>query len=272
MKRFLIILIALVTIVTSASAQHTFGVVAGYGSGKIRAYPAIETRSVYGYYSAGVSWRHYTKERYAGGFGIDLEFVQRGFAYAPYTTTNNNDGENYGKELLYYTRNINSIMMPILWQPHVYAFNNHVRIYAEAALNLSYDLSSDYYDALSESYGYVDDFKGEYNYKTARDNRFGYGLAGGAGITYLAGRIEIGASARYYFGYSDVVKSRTKYYNKGDDTTENPFTYTPIRSPLDNLMFRVGVSYRFSTHGYDEWENKPVKRTKLGSGFDYQGK
>ncbi len=272
MKRFLAILAVMVTFCTSATAQHTLGVTVGNGSGKIRAYPSIETKSVYGYYTAGLTWRHYTQERYVGCFGIDLEFIQRGFAYAPYTSTNNNDGENYGKELLYYTRNINSIMMPIIWQPHVYMFHNRVRVYAEAALTLSYDLSSDYYDALRESYGTVDDYEGKYNYKTARDNRFGYGLAGGVGISYLVDRLEFSASARYYFGYSDVVKSRTQYYDAGTDGTENPFSYTPIRSPLDNVMFRVGVSYRFSAGGFTEWDNKPVKREGLGGGFDYQGK
>ena len=273
MRKFYLVMILTFAAITSSSAQHTFGLFGGNGSGAIRAYPAITTKSVYGCATAGVTWRHYTAERFLGGFGIDLEFVQRGFAYAPYTSTNNNDGDNYGKELLYYTRNINSIMMPIVWQPHVYMFNKHVRVYAEAALNFSYDLSSTYYDALTESYGTVTNFKGDYNYRTERDNRWGYGLAGGAGITYLAGRYEFSASARYYFGYSDVVKNRTKYYNKGDDNFENPFTYTPIRSPLDNVMFRLGVSYRFNKKGYDEWDNMPIKRVKgLGKGFGYDGK
>ncbi len=270
MRRYLILLLAILCSTSALRAQHTFGLTTSYGSSKVRAYPSIETKSVYGLYSGGISWRYYTAERYVGCFGIDLEYIQRGFAYAPYTSTNNNDEGNEDVDLLYYTRRINTLMMPILFQPHAYMLHNRLRVFGEVGITLSYDINSTYQDDLQNSYGTVD-WKGDYNYKTVRDNRFGYGLLGGFGASLLIDQLEIKASARYYFGYSDVVKNRNKYYSNNNDTTENPFSYTPIRSPMDNVMFGVGVSYRFSIEGFSSWGTEKLKYENLGGGFEYDG-
>ena len=45
----------------------------------------------------------------------------------------------------------------------------------------------------------------------------------------------------------------------------------PQRSPLDNLTFSIGVSYRFNKSGFTEWNNRPPKRDKNKEVFNYKG-
>ncbi len=270
MKRFLIIVIVLLGSTLSLRAQNTFGFTQGFGSGSIRAYPSINSKSVYGLSTTSLSWRNYTPELFVGCFGIDLEYMQRGFAYAPYTSTNNNDEGNEDVELLYYYRYVNSIMVPIIWQPYIYALDNRLRIFGDAAVTFSYNFSSTYQNDLYYTYGYSD-WEGDYDMREERDNRWGYGLAFGGGITYLHGRLEFQASMRYYFGYSDLMKNRNKYYSNTTDGSENPFSYTPIRSPIANYNFKVGVSYRMSKDGYAAWHTKRLKGGTLIDGFGYDG-
>ena len=122
-----------------ASAQHTLGFTVGYGMGNGRFQPQQEMRAIWGLYSGGLSWRYYGKQRFVGGFGIDLEFQQQGFSFA----TNASQVEEK-KDYLYYTRHVNSVVLPIVWQPHFYMLRNHVRIYLEAAATFSYNISSTY--------------------------------------------------------------------------------------------------------------------------------
>ena len=105
-----------------ASAQHTLGFTVGYGMGNGRFQPQQEMRAIWGLYSGGLSWRYYGKQRFVGGFGIDLEFQQQGFSFA----TNASQVEEK-KDYLYYTRHVNSVVLPIVWQPHFYMLRNHVR-------------------------------------------------------------------------------------------------------------------------------------------------
>ena len=107
-----------------ASAQHTLGFTVGYGMGNGRFQPQQEMRAIWGLYIGGLSWRYYGKQRFVGGFGIDLEFQQQGFSFA----TNASQVEEK-KDYLYYTRHVNSVVLPIVWQPHFYMLRNHVRIY-----------------------------------------------------------------------------------------------------------------------------------------------
>ncbi len=269
MKKIVFIcLVLLITSLSRLSAQHTFGVTGGVGTGSFRPYPTQETKSVGGLYSGGVSWRYYTAQKYMGCFGIDLEYFQRGFSFAPYTSSTNDEEE---VDPPYYTRRINSLMLPILFQPHIYVANNRARIFMEAAVTFSYDLSSSYTNELAKEYG-KEDWQGDYIYKTARDNRLAYGLSGGAGFAILVDQFEFILRARYFFGYSDVVRNRNKYYSNNLDGPENPFSFSPIRSPLDNINISLGVSYRLSKDGFDSWGVKRVKREKIGDGFNFDGK
>ncbi len=272
MKRVIFIFAAVLCALSSLQAQNTFGIAQGFGSGAVRAYPAIETKSVYGLATTSLMWRNYTPEPYVGCFGIDVEFMQRGFAYAPYTVDNNNDGDNKGKDLLYYYRYVNTVMVPVIWQPYVYMFRNHVRVFGDAAVTFSYNYSSTYKNYLEHSYGNEDTWQGDYDMRSERDNHWNYGLAFGGGITYIHKRLEFQASMRYYFGYSDLLKSRNKYYTNATDGAENPFAFTPMRSPIDNFNFKFGVSYRVGgDNGYAAWYTKRLKSTGLRDGFEYDG-
>lgn len=249
--------------VFTASAQHTFGGYVGYGQGSSRLYPKQETRGTWGCYTAGLSWRHYGKQRFVGGFGIDLEFLQSAYSYAPYASITENEADYQ-----YYTRRLNTITLPIVWQPHFY-IKRRVRIFLEAAATFSYRFGGEYENELARDYGY-EDWEGKYNYKTARDNRWGYGLAGGGGVAVLVRQFEIYARVRYYFGLGDVLRNRNKYADNATDGSENPFWATPLRSPLDNLNISIGLSYRFNKEGFDVWKIQRRKREKQSIGFGYQ--
>ncbi|MEG1611156.1 MAG: outer membrane beta-barrel protein [Alistipes sp.] len=244
---------------TGTRAQHTFGITGGYGMSTSRLKPTQEMKGIWGRYNAGISWRHYGKQRFVGGFGIDLEFIQQGFSFAPNASTTD-DKADYQ----YYTRKFNSVMLPIVWQPHAY-IGHRVRIFVEAAATFSYNFSSTYNNELKG-------VSGDYNFRVTRDNRWGYGLAGGGGVSVLVGRIELMARVRYYFGFADIVRNRNKYPNNNTDGAENPFYYTPMRSPTDNLSISIGVAYRFNKEGFDEWKIARPKREKIEQTFDYKTK
>lgn len=249
--------------VQGASAQHTLGFTVGYGMGSARFQPTQETKGVWGMYSGGLSWRYYGNQRFVGGFGADLEFLQQGFSFA----LNSAQVEDK-KDYKYYTRHINSVVLPIVWQPHIYMFRHHVRVYLEAAATFSYNFSSTYENAQARDAG-VSNWKGKYPFKLARDNRWGYGLAGGAGIALLIQRFELNFRVRYYFGYSDIVRNRNKYADNTLDGPENPFWATPLRSPLDNLNISIGLSYRFNKEGFNVWKIPRKKREKNQEVFKY---
>ena len=270
MKRFFTIttlaLAALVCFISRAEAQHVVAVTTGAGMATSRIYPAQETRPIWGTWQAGVSWRYYSLPRFVGGVGIDLDWMQRGFSYAPYASIYEDK-----KDYKYYRRNVNTMMLPVVWQPHVYMFKNHLRIYLEAAVTFSYNFASSFenherYTFGSQMSSGVEVIKGKYHMRTERDNRFGYGLAGGGGLDLLFNQIEVGVRVRYDFGFSDILKNRNKYYdNKLDQELypgENPFWYTPLRSPLDNLTISLRVGFRFNKAGFDEWFYKPTKKNK----------
>lgn len=245
-----------------AVAQHTLGAIAGYGMGSGRFEPKQESRAVWGMYSGGLSWRYYGSQRFVGGFGADLEFLQQGFSFAP-NASQVDDKSQY----LYYTRRINSVVLPIVWQPHFYMVRNRIRVYLEAAATFSYNFSSSYENRQAQAQG-KEDWRGDYRFRLARDNRWGYGLAGGGGVAFLIRRFELNFRARYYFGYSDILRNRTRYADNATDGSENPFWATPLRSPLDNITISVGLSYRFNKEGFQTWKPRP-KRQRSREVFKY---
>lgn len=246
-----------------ATAQHTFGVLMGYGTSNGRFDPNQETKTVVGRYSGGVSWRYYSPQPgigsfSIGSFGVDLEFLQQGYSFA----TNASFVEE-NEDYLYYTRRLNSIVMPIVWQPHVYMFKNRVRLYIEASATFSYNMGSTYDNVEAGE-------QGTYDFKLVRDNRFGYGIAGGGGLAFLFNQFELNFRARYYFGLADILKSRNKYSgNAIDNPAENPFAMSPLRSPLDNINISIGLSYRFDKDGFNFWKVKRQKHAKGSKDFNY---
>lgn len=244
---------ALLMLGQSAQAQHTVGVFGGMASATARFFPKQEMKSVWGLGNFGASWRYYSLPRFVGAVGADLELLQRGFSYGYTYKTVLDEKGNEQREYSYYTRQLNSLMMPLVWQPHFYMVNNHVRVYLEAALTFSYNFGGDY------SYSDKDE-SGKYDWRIERDNHWNYGLAGGGGIALLLGRYEVGFRARYYYGYADLLRNRNKYYNNATDGAENPFSYTPLKSPIDNLTFNITLAYRFNPDGFLEWTYKPTHR------------
>lgn len=270
MKRLTMILLWLGALLgcSRATAQHTLGATGGYGYGNCRLYPAQERRAVWGCYTGGLSWRYYGPQRFVGGFGVDLEFLQRGFSYVPNAAAFD-DPSKY----LWYTRRVNSLMLPILWQPHIYLFRNKVRVFIDAAAYFSYNISATFVSepglSIPEEQR-TNPAQGKYHFKPTRDNRWGYGLAGGGGIAVLVRQLEFSLRARYYFGYSDLMRNRNKYANNATDGFENPFSQTPIRSPLDNLTVSVGIAWRFNRQGFAEWDNRRIKRERNKESFNYK--
>lgn len=248
--------LALLGTASTASAQHTLGVLGGFGMSTARFYPKQETRPIWGGAHYGLSWRHYGKQRFVGGFGLDLEVMDRGFSFAPYASTAEDESDYQ-----YYTRKLRSVMLPVVWQPHFY-IARRVRVFLEAAATFSYNFGSTYVNEVAG-------VSGDYEFRVARDNRWGYGLAGGGGVAVLVGRFELMARVRYYFGYADIVRNRNKYSGNMNDGPENPFYYTPIRSPLDNLTISFGIAYRFNRWGFDEWNAPRPKRDKTRETFNY---
>lgn len=241
-----------------AAAQHTLGLIAGYGSGTARFQPKQEMRAQWGLWNGGLTWRYYGAQRYVGGFGVDLELLQQAFSFA----TNSAQVEEKS-DYLYYTRRLHSVVVPVVWQPHIYLARNRLRVYLEAAATFSYNFASTYTQQswADREAGVRETHGGTYRFKVPRDNRWGYGLAGGGGFAVLVGRFELNFRARYYFGYSDLVRNRNRYYDNGDDGPENPFYATPLRSPLDRFSLSVGLNYRFRREGFEAWKPRP-KRTK----------
>lgn len=260
----------LLTIATSQSAvaQHTLTLVGGTGATYARFYPSAETNWIWMADSYGIAWRYYSdKPRFVGAVGIDLEYMERGYTYGyGYTSKYVDDKEIRTYE--FYQRNYKSMMLPIVWQPHFYLAKNRLRLFVEAAFVLSYNFSSDY------SYQYDRYPAGKYEWKVPRDNRFGYGLLGGVGFAVLINQLEIGFKARYNFGYSDILKNRNKYYSNTTDLIDgkigpNPFTYTPLRSPVDNLTFSITLGWRFNKRGFDEWYVERPNRAQRLDSFNF---
>lgn len=261
-------LLALAIVVTSAigfraSAQHTLTLMGGTGSSYARFYPAEETKWLWGAESYGVAWRYYSdKPRFVGAVGVDLEYMERGYAYG-YSYVPTFVGDKEIRNYQFYERRYKSLMLPLVWQPHFYLLKNRLRLYVEAAFVLSYNFSSDYrYDR--DRYP-----AGKYEWKVPRDNRFGYGLMGGVGFAVLIKQLEVGFKARYNFGYSDILKNRNKYYSNTTDGRENPFYYTPLRSPVDNLTFSITVGWRFNKRGFNEWFVERPQRTQRLESFNF---
>lgn len=269
MKRNLRIIVTLmVTLFTlmgteRAAAQHTLTLTGGMGLSNARFYPAEETKWLWGMETVGISWRYYSpKPRFVGAVGVDLEFMERGFQYGyAYTSAIVDDKEV--RTYQFYTRKVNSIMLPIVWQPHFYVAKNRLRIFIEAAFVLSYNISSEYSYENDRYPG------GKYEWKVPRDNRFGYGLSGGAGFAVLIGQLEVGLKAKYNFGYSDLMKNRNKYYSNTTDGRENPFYYSPLRSPVDNISAMITIGWRFNKRGFDSWYVVRPKKEKRIETFNF---
>ena len=104
-----------------------------------------------------------------GAIQVDLEYMQRGFMY----------DEVRGGDTSYH-RTINTFELPFMWQPHIYVFQRHARVYLNLGVYLSYATGSKYYWQ-SKKNGIFE--QGDYPMMLTRDPRWGYGLCGGGGFS-----------------------------------------------------------------------------------------
>lgn len=215
-------------------AQHYIGVRGGYGGGFGRFYPATESprynqKFTMGLWSGGVTWKYYSPEKYVGGVGAEVEFLQRGFEY-------HLEGRNSDST---YRRTINAINVPIIWQPHLNMADNRLRVFLNAGLYVSYNMSSRQDTIVGGNVVH----SSPYQMRLERDNLFGYGLLGGVGMNYIYGKWEFQIEARYYISYGDVLRHRNRFPGERDPDT-GVFINNPFRSPTDNVSLSLGVFYR----------------------------
>lgn len=259
-----------VVMTTESAAQHTIAVTGGSGMATARPYPDQEMKAIWGTYEVGLSWRYYSMPRFLACFGVDIELLQRGYSFAPIAFYYEDE-----KDYKYYTRTLNSIMIPIVWQPHFYLFKKHMRIYLEAAPTFSFNFASKFQndETLSQNGVMESPVGGKYEFRPERDNRFSYGLRGGGGFDLIFGQVEVGFRVIYDFGFSDILRNRTKYYSNNLDYEikpgENPFYLTPLRSPLDNLTMSLKIGFRIGKAGFKEWEWKRPNFPKYKETFNY---
>lgn len=237
MGKFWSILLLSIVMCGTLHAQHYLGVRGGWGGGSARFTPARETKLEWGLYSGGLSYKFYTAQKYVGGIQIDLQYMGRGFAYDLQSKSDSS-----------YHRTINSFELPFMWQPHIYVFQRHGRIFLNLGVYLSYMGGSKYYYKSKKAGIYEE---GPYQRQITRDARWGYGLCGGAGIGFLIRRFEIAVEGRYYFGYSDVLRNGTKYQGN------------PTHSPLDNINISLALYYRLSKEGIRSAPSRGVAQRML---------
>ena len=237
MGKFWSILLLSIVMCGTLHAQHYLGVRGGWGGGSARFTPARETKLEWGLYSGGLSYKFYTAQKYVGGIQIDLQYMGRGFAYDLQSKSDSS-----------YHRTINSFELPFMWQPHIYVFQRHGRIFLNLGVYLSYMGGSKYYYKSKKAGIYEE---GPYQKQVTRDARWGYGLCGGAGIGFLIRRFEVAVEGRYYFGYSDVLRNGTKYQGN------------PTRSPLDNINISLAFYYRLSKEGIRSAPSRGVAQRML---------
>jgi hypothetical protein len=242
------VLLLLLVGTDGAQAQRQyFGFKGGWGEGDIRLYPHWTSPPVWGKLNGGFYWVYYgggknsayLADDYTGGICVEVELLQRGFQYAALDRSTKR--YTYGRE-------INSIMVPIMWQPHALLLDERLRIFLNAGTTLSYNLnwgSKEFYIE-NETGEIVDEY--DYEWIPVRDNRWGYGLVVGLGAGFrVAEKWEVMMEGRYYFGYSDIVKRKTIYLG-------TQF----LRSPLDNINVSLGVAYCWEHSG--SWSFSPAKR------------
>ncbi len=220
--------------VSPAVAQHYIGIRGGWGGGMGRIEPKPDEQgTVWGLYHGGISWKYYSREKAVGGVQADLLFMQQGFRSYDLSDVPEGSTEKAERES-YYQRTVNSITLPIYWQTHGYLFMRRMRVFLNLGVTLSYNFSSK-----EESHNYVhnETTGGTYDMRLERDNPLTYGLGGGAGIGWSFDRLEILFEGRYYFGYGDIYRNRNRY------------ELNPLRSPLDNIQFSLGVYWRLGKNG-----------------------
>ncbi len=235
------------------AAQHYIGVKGGYGMARGRFYPFYSydrSASMWNRYNGGLVWKYYSAQQVVGGVSVELEYVMRGFRFEK--------GEMSGtSDYNYKVRTVNSLVLPLIWQPHLYLANRHIRVFINAGFTLIYNtgigdtetvfrqrIGSDGVPVPSKP------VVTPYKMQIARDSRWNYGICFGPGIGVLFGRWEVFVEGRYYYGMSDIIRTKTRYIFNEEGS---------IRSELDNLFINFGVFFRLGKGGITE---PPLRKRK----------
>lgn len=239
-KRFAVLVAGVLWLNTGASAQHYLGVRGGYGGGlgRFEGRANYEMRLWLGGPSGGISWKYYSPVPIVGAVQADLQYVTKGYKRVFFTTDNNTglDTDHWA-----YSRRLTALELPLFWHNHFYVNKRRTRIFLNLGVYASY-----YLDAHERQERLPDgsqappggEFDRPYVFHAERDNRFDYGLAGGAGFSYLIDRFEVFLEGRYSFAYADLMKAPGKY--PGNELS---------RTPVDMLNVSVGVYYRLGKGG-----------------------
>lgn len=203
--------------------DHIIGIRGGYGLGMERFEPARESANNTGLLNFGLMYRfNAPTQKYVGCIEFNLNFMQKGYKY-----------ETYKDSGMFYTFDYSIVELPILWQPYIPLSkkNPYNRIYLSAGPYLGYVIGNGKYKLVDEKNGDAVKEEGDYNFISARDNRFEYGIAAGLGVQVAIKRFVLGVEFRYNIMLSNLTKSKEVY----------PSTNT-MRSPVDqmNLSFVMG--------------------------------
>ncbi len=227
----------------SVSAQHYVGVKAGYGAAHGRFFTKPDRSDlIWNRYTGGLVWKYFSPQQVVGGVSAELEFQQRGYNLLDGDGAITGEGDYEGR-----MRTVSSITMPLIWQPHLYMINRRVRFFLSAGVTVSYNmgigdkLTTTRYNWNAETATHTPTSTTvPYKMQTARDVRWAYGWLGGAGLSVLVNRWEIFAEGRYYYGMSDILRTKTKYLFNEEGS---------IRSELDNIYITLGVTFRLGKGG-----------------------
>jgi hypothetical protein len=267
--------------VVSAPAQHYIGLKAGYGAahGRIQTvWGKREGALTWNKYTGGLMWRYYSPLRVWGGVQAELEYQMRGYrAFYDISDGYENlsrtpivsDSTSYRAK----TRTVSTVTLPLIWQPHLYMFDRHVRVFLSAGITFSYNLglgdthtvtdhiATQVFDNPERTKYHWEQTVTEvesapYKMQTARDIRWNYGWLGGLGVGVMFDRWEVFAEGRYYFGMADILRTDSKYQFNDERMR---------RSELDNIYITVGVFFRLGKGGILEPPRRRIRAASLES-------
>lgn len=227
MKRIIsIIIVAFIALLNEVGAQDLYiGIRGGVGGGSIALSPFEETKSTFGVPEFGISILYKGKGKYVDGLEANINYATSEYRWLAKAKSDSS-----------YTRKINAIEIPIMWHARYDMDKERFSVFINLGPYISYDLSSSESWAGNDTEGSAwQNRTQKYTYDPLIDNRIGYGIIGGGGVSYLiGGRILLSVEARYRFGLSDVYRNPNKYpkseYNQ---------------SQVSQYRVTGGIAYRF---------------------------
>lgn len=199
------------------------GVRGGIGGGTISTRRA--KKAVFGFPEGGLSVIYKGRIKYFDALQGEVNYARSGFRWLAKAQSDSS-----------YTRTIDAVEIPFMWHPNITMFRENFSIFLNAGPYVSYAVSShEYYrgDDVETSTWRNRDNKYEFN--PGRDNRLGYGLLGGVGVSYLiGGRVLIQAEARFKWEMNDLFKNQNHY-----------ILPTQSESQISQYRVSLGIYYRF---------------------------